>query len=122
MCTPEQLVIQAGDVFRCVPVFRSMSSIDPRAAVEQAARDLLRALAELPIPPTVRVADAEGSVACLIQVWDARRAMPTGPERRRRSGGGREGCRGDILAVVRAAGHPLTRKEVVKALRQAGKD
>src|SRR4051812_18961951 len=99
-----------------------MSPIDPRAAVEQAARDLIRALAELPVAPTLRVADAEGNVACLIQVWDARRAMPTGPERRRRSGGGREGCRGDILAVVRAAGKPLNRKEVVKALRDAKKD
>jgi hypothetical protein len=97
-------------------------SSDPRATVERAARDLLRALAELPAAPTVRVADAEGRVACLIQVWDVARAMPTGPESRRRSGGGREGCRGDILSVVRAAARPLTRKEVVRALREAGHD
>lgn len=48
--------------------------------------------------------------------------MPTGAERRRRSGGGREGCRKDVLEVVTAAVRPLTRKEVVKALREARKD
>ena len=100
-----------------------MAPADPRAAVERAARDLLLALAEFSAPPTLRVAAAEGRVACLIQVWDAARAMPTaGAERvRRRTTGGRVGCKADIVAVVSAAGRALTRKEVVRALKSAGK-
>ena len=34
--------------------------------------------------------------------------------------GGRGRCRADILAAVAAGGRPLTRKEVVRALRDAG--
>ncbi len=99
-----------------------MAPADPRTAVERAARDLLRALAAYPSPPTVRVADAEGRVACLIQVWDAARVMPTaGAERVRRTKGGRAGCKADIVAVVTDAGRALTRKEVVRALKGAGK-
>lgn len=95
---------------------------DPRATVENAARELLRALAEYSQPPMLRVADVEGRVACLIQVWDARQCMPTaGAERKRRAKGGREGCKADIVEVVKAAGEALTRKEVIRALRLAGK-
>ena len=95
---------------------------DPRAAVESAARELLRVLVELPRPPMLRVADAEGRVACLIQVWDTSLLMPTaGAERRKRPKGARTECKADILEVVRAAGQALTRKEIVKALRLAGK-
>ncbi|QJX00577.1 hypothetical protein [Frigoriglobus tundricola] len=80
------------------------------------------ALAELPIPPTLRVADSHGRVACLIQVWDAAAAMPTaGSERRRLSRTGRGRCRGDIVEVVRAAGRALTAREVVQGLLTAGK-
>ena len=94
----------------------------PRAAVELAARELLRSLAALPTPPTLRVADADGELACLILVWNAAQPMPTvGGERRRRVSGGRAGCKEDIVAVVGEAGRPLTRKEVLKALRAAGK-
>ncbi|HJZ54698.1 MAG TPA: hypothetical protein VKE74_07045 [Gemmataceae bacterium] len=96
---------------------------DPREAVERAARDLLRSLADLPHPLTLRVADAEGQVACLILVWNAAQVMPTvGAERRRRAGCGRADCKKDIVEVVSAAGRALTRKEVVKALREAGKE
>jgi hypothetical protein len=97
---------------------------DHRAALERAARDLLRSLAELPKPRRgLRLVDADGGLACLILVWNAARDMPTAAgERRRRAGGGREQCKTDILEVVVAAGRPLTRKEVVKALRTAGKD
>jgi hypothetical protein len=95
---------------------------DPRATVENAARELVRALAALPEPPTVRVADADGRVACLIQVWAAGRLMPTaGGERRRRATGGRAGCKVDILEVVKVAGCALTRKEIVRALKAAKK-
>jgi hypothetical protein len=95
---------------------------DARAAVEEAVRVLLRSLADLPAPPTLRVAEVEGRVACLLLVWDSARVMPTvGAERRRRTGR-RAGCKEDIVGVVRAAGRPVTRKEVVKALRAAGKD
>ena len=76
---------------------------DTRAAVERAARELLRVLAELPSPPTLRVAEVDGRVACLIQVWDASLLMPTiGAERRRRASGGRTECKADIVEVVRA--------------------
>jgi hypothetical protein len=95
----------------------------PRDAVEKAARDLLRVLAAVPNPPTLRVADSEGKLACLVLVWDASRPLPTaGAERRRRANGGRTGCRADVVEVLQAAGRALTRKEVVKALRAAGKD
>src|SRR6266545_349499 len=95
---------------------------DPRSEVERLARQLVAALAALPDPPSVRVADAEGRVACLIQVWDASLLMPTaGAERRRRAKGGREGCKADILEVVRVAKQALTRKEVIRALKSAGK-
>lgn len=93
---------------------------DPREVVQSAARDLLRSLAGLPDPPTARVTAADGRVGCLILVWDTGRAMPTARgEARGRRGGRRAGCREDILAVLRAAGRPLTRKQLVKALREA---
>jgi hypothetical protein len=95
---------------------------NPRAVVETTARELLRALAALPRPPTLRVADADGRVACLIQVWDASRLMPTaGAERQRRPKGARTECKVDIVEVVGTAGRALTRKEVIRALRLAGK-
>jgi hypothetical protein len=48
--------------------------------------------------------------------------MPTSSDERAegKPGGGREGCRRDVLAAVHAAGQPLTRKEVVRALKSAG--
>jgi hypothetical protein len=68
------------------------------------------------------VADVEGRVACLIQVWDATQLMPTvGAERKRRAKGGREGCKADIIEMVRAAGKALTRKEIIKSLKSAGR-
>jgi hypothetical protein len=95
---------------------------DPRATAERALRELLRALADVPSLPALRVADAEGRVAGLILVWNAAQAMPTvGAERRRRTGRRAE-CKEDVVEVVRAAGRPLTRKQVVKGLRAAGKD
>ena len=66
---------------------------------------------------SVRVAGAGNGLACLVLVWPADRRMPTA---RRSKGGGRGQCRADVLAVVRAAGQPLTRKEVVRAVRDAG--
>jgi hypothetical protein len=101
---------------------RFIVTADPRVIVEEAARALLRVLADLPRPPALRVADADGRVACLIQVWAADQLMPSaGAERRNRPSGARTECRADILEVVRAAGHALTRKEIVRALRFAGK-
>lgn len=95
-----------------------MPTTTPRAAVEAAARALVESLSALRTPPTVRVTDAEGGVACLVLVWDARQAMPTV---RWRSPGGRIGCKADVLKAVRAAGHSVTRKEVLRALKAAGK-
>ena len=85
---------------------------DPRVAVESAARALLRTLSALPELPPLRLAAAEGGVACLIQVWGAGRVMPTA-----RRSGGRDDCRRDVVAALREAGRPLTRKELTKALR-----
>ena len=95
-----------------------MPTTTPRAAVEAAARALVESLSELKTPPTVRVTDVEEGVACLVLVWDARQAMPTV---RWRSPGGRLGCRADVLEVVAAAGRAVTRKEVFRALKAAGK-
>ncbi len=90
----------------------------PRSTVEAAARNLVENLSKLKAPPTVRVADVEEGVACLVLVWDAKQAMPTV---RWRSPGGRAGCKADVLSVVTAAGRSMTRKEVLRALKSAGK-
>ncbi|AMV29415.1 hypothetical protein VT84_33785 [Gemmata sp. SH-PL17] len=96
--------------------------IDPKAVVENAARELLRALSALPVAPRVRVASADGHVACLIQVWGGDHVMPTATsKRRKRATGGRDECRTDILAVVTAAGQARTQKEIVRELKLAGK-
>lgn len=89
---------------------------NPRAAIQTAARDLLRLLSVLPSRSKFRVAEADGRLACLIQVWDTAGPMPVVE---RRSRGERSGCKQDILAALRAAGRPLTRKLLVKALRDA---
>jgi hypothetical protein len=95
---------------------------DPRAIIENAARSLLAALGECRQPPTLRVAEVDGRFACLIQVWDSAEAMPMiGPERRLRPNTARAECKNDILGVIRDSGHPMTRKEVVRELRKAGK-
>jgi hypothetical protein len=96
---------------------------DARAVVEQKARELLRALADLPVRTgSLRVAEVEGELACLVQVWPAREVMPVAAaERRRRAEGPRAECRQDVVEVVRAAGRPLTSKEVVRALRKANR-
>ena len=93
---------------------------DPHAALKRAARELPGVFAELKEPPTLRVTDADGRLACLIQVWGVPGRVPTAASQRRKSGG-RAVCRADILAVVGAAGRALTYKEVMRALRNAGK-
>lgn len=114
----------AAYVFRSVPVpLGADMTLDPRATVEAAARELLQLLSQLPNPPTLRVADADGKVACLIQVWNATQCMPTaGAERRKRSTGGRAECKADIKDVVKAAGVAMTRKEIIRALKAAKKN
>jgi hypothetical protein len=73
----------------------------------------------------LRVTAREGGLACLVQVWDATSAVPTARGEQAKSGvrnrgSLREQCRSDVLAAVRAAGRPLTRKEVLRALKEAG--
>lgn len=98
----------------------------PRTVVAWYAADLLRELAtHANGAGPVRVTDAASGLACMVLVWPANAAMPTARSERpvkKKSDGGRERCREDILVAVRAAGHPLTRKEVVRALRTAGAD
>ena len=97
-------------------------SADPKTAVENAARTLLATLAGFPTPLALRVADTDGRVACLIQVWDASGAIPTaGAERHRLLRRGRVKCRADIVELVRVAGRALTGKEVAQGLALAGK-
>jgi hypothetical protein len=95
---------------------------DARSVVEEKARELLRALADLPrTPAPLRVAEVDGGLACLVQVWPAGGLMPAvAAERRRRVSGARARCREDVLEVVRRAGRAVTRKEVIRALRAAG--
>jgi hypothetical protein len=95
---------------------------NPRSIVEQAAREMLSALAECPIAPTLRVVDAEGRVACLILVWDSMKAMPTIRVERRQQSGSRADCKTHILEVLRQSNSPLTRKEVLRELRKMGKN
>lgn len=99
----------------------------PRALAERRAADLLRELAGLAAVGTrLRVTACEGGLACLVQVWEASAAMPTARAEQgtagtpKRAVGVREQCREDVLAVVRTAGTPLTRKEVVRALKDRG--
>ena len=93
-----------------------------KSVVENAARELLRLLSALPVAPRVRVASADGRVACLIQVWGGDHVMPTVTNtRRNRSTGGRDECRADTIEAVRSAGEALTRKEIVRELKLAGK-
>lgn len=92
-----------------------------RTAAETAARDLLAALAGTSGPVAVRVAATDGRRGCLVLVWEGGEGMPTaGGERRSRDGGRRAGCRRDILVAVREAGHPLTRRQLVRVLRERG--
>lgn len=94
----------------------------PRSVVERWVSDLLGELAaRAPDRPVVRVAGAAGGLACLVLVWPADARIPTARgERVAPAGGRRERCREDILAAVRAAARPLTGKEVVRALKDAG--
>jgi hypothetical protein len=92
---------------------------EPRAVVERLAQELLSELASLPaVRKSVRVAQASEGLACLVLVWRADARMPTaireGPRTRKSSA--RQQCRTDILAAVRNAGKPLTRKEVIRTL------
>lgn len=94
----------------------SEPNTSPRAAVERWADELLAGLVGGPPTGSVRVTAASGGLTCLVLVWPSADRMPTA----RRNRQGRDGCRADVLAAIRAAGRPLTRKEVVRALKDAG--
>jgi hypothetical protein len=69
--------------------------------------------------PRARVAAARDGMACLVQVWPVRTWMPTAKEERLVPGYRRKRCREDVVAVVSSASRPLTRKEIVRALKDA---
>ena len=98
----------------------------PRTVVARYAADLLRELAaHASGAGPVRVTDAAGGLACMVLVWPANAVMPTARSKqvvKKKPDGGRERCREDILVAVRASGRPVTRKEVVRALRAARAD
>jgi len=87
---------------------------DPKAVTAEKARELLAVLAakKCAVGPDLRVTLEHGGLGCLVMVWNGNGRAPAGE---------RVGCRGDVLEVVAAAGIPLTFKEVVKALRDAGR-
>lgn len=92
----------------------------PRSTAEAAARDLARRLVKLPTCEGFRVVEVSGRVACMVLVWDAAGLMPTlAADRRARGDGKREECKAAVLAAVRAAGRPLTAKELTRALKEA---
>ena len=94
---------------------------DPHAVAATAARALLEAIADVGPSLSVRVTDELAGVACQILVWEASVAMPTvSRARRERAACEREGCRAAIVAAIEAAGRPLTRRAVVRALKDAG--
>ncbi len=99
---------------------------EPRTVVARYAADLLRELtARGAGAGPVRVTDAAGGLACMVLVWTTDARMPTARSEQpepKKAEGGRERCREDILVAVRASGRPVTRKEVVRALRTAGTD
>jgi hypothetical protein len=68
--------------------------------------------------PGVRVVEEDGRVKCLIVVWAAGERMPNATPPRLT--GERAGCRRDILALFRAGGRPLTRRQVERRQREAG--
>jgi hypothetical protein len=103
-------------VFRTVPRVSAVPT--DRAIVTAAARELLRSLTASAGPVAVRVTEADGRLACLVLVWEAGEVMPTAAGMRRR--GERAGCRADILAAVREAECPLTRRQLVRVLRERG--
>lgn len=93
-----------------------------REVIERYAREIVFSLSDLNHIPSLRVVEKEGNAACLILVWDVSQGMPPiGVERHLRKTGGRETCKADILNVIGEARRPLTRKEIVSALRSAGK-
>src|SRR5688500_1861015 len=96
---------------------------DARSVVGEKAPERLRALAGTtgPAATALRGAEAEGGLACLIHVWPADGMMPSASaERRGRSRGARARCREDVVRVIGRVGRALTRKEVIRALREAG--
>src|SRR5438552_17753695 len=97
-------------------MFRGVRPVptEPRAVVERLAQELLTELASHPEGrKSMRVAHAGEGLACLVLVWRADSRMPTalGEGPRSRKSGARRQCRSDVLAAVREAGRPVTRKE-----------
>lgn len=91
-----------------------------RGIIENWLEELLRLLAESgEALPRARVAAAGNGMACLVQVWPMRTQMPTAKGERLVPGSRRKQCRDDVVAVVSAAGQPLTRKEIIRALKDA---
>jgi hypothetical protein len=99
---------------------------DPKAVTADKARELLAVLAaeKCEVSPDLRVTLEHGGLGCLILVWNgtgrspASRRPATGSAR---PAGERAGCRRDVLEVLAAGRVPLTFKEVLKALRDAGR-
>lgn len=112
----------AGERISSSELFRRCAVPEPRPAVESLARELLRTLATLNGGSPLRVLETDGRKSCLILVWDATDQMPTiGEERREREREPRVQCKQDILEAIRAAGKPLTHKQLVKAFRETKK-
>ncbi len=108
-------------MFRVVRPMSSDLPSTPRGVVNRWAENLLRELATHPdAGVAIRSVATSGGLACLVLVWPVGEKMPTARGEQGKKSGGRERCRADILAVIQAAGRPLTRKVVVRTLKAAG--
>jgi hypothetical protein len=97
-----------------------LPSTSIRGVIEVWVEELFERLEAVGAPlPRARVAAARNGLTCVVQVWPVRTQMPTASGERRVPGSRRRQCREDVIAVVSAAGHPLTRKEVIRALKDA---
>jgi hypothetical protein len=104
-----------------VPV-RAASGRMPSEVLQRWATELLRELAAGGgCPAAARAAVEAGGLACLVQVWPAGSTMPTAAAGAPPRGTRRARCREDVVAAVERAGRPLTRKEVVRALKGSGR-
>jgi hypothetical protein len=90
---------------------------DLREAIDAVARHALAALTDHPGP--ARAVVCGGGRVCLVAVWSVG-PMPTGstPLSDPTPSARRTGCRADILAALTTAGVPLTRRQLVRVLRQ----
>lgn len=86
---------------------------NPTQVADVAATQLLEALVGLGQP--VQVCRTAGGLTCVVQVYPTKTGAPRAVLSERRAQ-----CRRDIVAAVRAAGRAITRKQLMRTLRERG--